>query len=241
MLSMGYYISPFFLTYKQAQALGGQVRKGETGLPVIKYGEFQKETGNILESGNPEKDTLRYIKGYTVFNSSQIDGIAFPELEKPSFTSSESVQRAKDIVANMPQAPKITEGNIARVCYSPSKDEVMIADRAYFKSEELFYLGVFHELIHATGHSKRLARQSLLKGSHIAESKTKLYAKEELIAEMGAAFLAAHAGIVVDDHQNSAAYLQGWANALSKKEHSKWIVQAASEAQKAVNFILGNA
>lgn len=241
MLAMGRYLNPFFLTYKQAQALGGQVRKGEKGMQVIKYGEFKKETGGTLENGKPEEASFGYLRFYTVFNAAQIDGIEIPEPKKPDFSPSERVAHAKAIVEQMPNPPEIEEGTIARVCYSPKDDRVQIAGRAYFKNEETFYLNLFHELIHATGHSKRLARESLLKGSHVAESKEKLYAKEELVAEMGAAFLAAHAGIVVDDHLNSAAYVQGWSRELSKKEHSKWIVQAASEAQKAVNFILGNA
>jgi antirestriction protein ArdC len=104
-----------------------------------------------------------------------------------------------------------------------------------FTSEPFFYKTLFHELIHATGHTNRLARKTLL------ENKSRrAYSEEELVAEMGAAFLAAHAEILEPDQmEESAAYLQGWLSVLRTKENRKWLVLAASQAQKAADYILG--
>ena len=112
--------------------------------------------------------------------------------------------------------------------------------RESFRSEEVFYQTLFHELVHSTGHATRLARKTLLenKGMKVCGEARKVYAKEELVAEMGAAFLTAHAGIILDDHQNSAAYLESWLKVLKVKENRRWIVEAAGQAQKAMNAII---
>ena len=106
--------------------------------------------------------------------------------------------------------------------------------------EERFFKSLFHEFCHASGHSSRLARKTLLENEGMMADGTgrQTYAKEELVAEMGAAFLTAHAGIVLDDFENSAAYLKSWLNVLKVKENRRWIVAAASQAQKAAEYIL---
>ena len=140
----------------------------------------------------------------------------------------------------MPDRPEIREGRGVGTCYDKGSDIVDIPHRAYFGSEEQFYESLFHELVHATGAAKRLARPTLLenKGRQAGDS-NKVYGKEELVAEIGAAFLMAHAGIVVAEHEQSASYLAGWLDILKVKQHRRWIVEAASQAQKAVSFILG--
>ncbi|MEJ6582138.1 MAG: zincin-like metallopeptidase domain-containing protein [Akkermansiaceae bacterium] len=127
-----------------------------------------------------------------------------------------------------------------RTCYNRESDVIDIPDRAYFDSEEKFYASLFHELVHATGSIRRLARPILLKstGIHGVGEAGQNYAKEELIAEIGASFLLAHAGIVEDAHEQNAAYLQGWLQVLKVQAHKRWIVEAASQAQKSVDFIL---
>jgi antirestriction protein ArdC len=95
--------------------------------------------------------------------------------------------------------------------------------------------------VHSTGHSSRLARKSLLENKGIdagGDTARKTYAEEELVAEMGASFLDAHAGIMEDELSNSAAYLQSWIDALHGKDAKNWIIRAASQAQKAANYIL---
>ena len=240
LLAMGGFTSPYFLTYLQAKSMGGQVRKGEKGSNITKCGTYQKKTGEKSPSGEEETISRSYLKGYTVFNASQIDGIDFPEIRKPDFIPSQKVARAKAIIAKMPNPPAIKEGIGTSTCYSPNKDLISIPDRAYFESEERFYKSLFHEVVHSTGAAKRLARPSLIKNKGLAAGVDKIYAKEELVAEIGAAFLCAHAGIVIAEHENSAAYLEGWLKVFRSKNNSRLIFEAAREAGQAVNWILGN-
>jgi len=113
--------------------------------------------------------------------------------------------------------------------------------RETFRAEWRFYKTMFHELGHGAGHQSRLARKSLLENRGMAATgeAAKTYGVEELVAEMTAAYLGAAAGIIEDDFDNSAAYLKGWMDVLKVSDHKKWLVQAASEAQKASDYILG--
>jgi antirestriction protein ArdC len=233
------YTSPYFLTFIQAKELGGHVKKGERGGMVVKYGTYTKEAegGNAQEATDEER---RYLKAYTVFNACQIEGIEFPApASLPKFTPSEQCARAREIVAGMPQRPEIKEG-MAVPCYRPATDSVHMPEQGYFESEEAYQSTLFHELAHATGHQSRLGRKSLLenKGIETEGEARKVYAEEELVAEMSASFLNAEAGIMEAEIGNSAAYLQGWIAALKSKDCKGWIVKAASEAQKAADFIL---
>lgn len=237
LLAMARFVSPHFLTYLQAQDLGGQVRKGERGFLVVKYGEYKKKNDS---NSTEETETRGYLKGYTVFNACQIEGIDFPEVTKPAFTPSQQVERARQIVATFPKGPEIREGRGTRTCYNRKNDCIDIPDRAFFDTEERFYESLFHEMIHATGAAHRLARPTLLKSAGIdaVGEARQHYGKEELVAEIGASFLASHAGITMDGHEQNAAYLQSWLQVLKVKENKRWIIEAASQAQKAVSFIL---
>lgn len=233
------YTSPWFLTFLQAKELGGHVRKGERGALVIKYGTYNKEEDNAAAEQETSA-TRRFLKGYTVFHASQIEGIQFPEPEAlPECKPSAACDRAREIVAGMPKAPKFGEGT-AIPCYRPGSDSVHMPERHYFTSEEAYYATLFHELTHSTGHASRLARKSLLenKGMLAEGEARKIYAEEELVAEMGASFLCAHAGIMEAEIANSASYLQGWIDALKSKDAKGWIIRAASQAQKASDFLL---
>lgn len=244
LLASAEYESPFFLTFIQAKELGGNVKKGEKGLPVVKVGTYIKaEDGTKtprLEDAD-EADKRLYLKHYTVFNASQIEGIEFPPLPKcETYTESEQAESARLIVEGMPNRPVINEGRKAKPCYIPSTDEVEMPGRATFRAEWRFFKTLFHELAHSTGHQSRLARKTLLENKGMASfgTEAKTYCQEELVAEMTAAFLGAHAGIIEDDFENSAAYLKSWLDVLKVSNHKKWLVQAASEAQKAANYIL---
>ena len=112
-------------------------------------------------------------------------------------------------------------------------------ERRYFIGDGQYFTSIFHELCHASGHSSRLARKSLLdnKGMNAGGEARKIYAAEELVAEMGASFLNAHAGIE-GELENSAAYLRSWIAALKSKDAKGWIIRAASQAQKAADYIM---
>jgi antirestriction protein ArdC len=233
------FTSPYFLTYIQAKELGGNVRKGEHGSFVIKYGTYTKE---IEGSSQPEQseEHRKYLKAYTVFHASQIEGITFPQSDGVSaLPATERGDRARALVAGMPNPPRFAEGS-AVPCYRRKSDSVNMPDRRFFTTEEAYYSTLFHELAHSTGHESRLSRKSLLENKGIdAEGEArKTYAEEELVAEMGASFLCAHAGIAEAEFENSAAYLQGWIDALKSKDAKGWIIRAASQAQKAADYIL---
>lgn len=233
------YTSPYFLTFLQAKKLGGFVKKGERGGLVVKYGTYTKENEGAVSPEATEEER-RYLKTYSVFNASQIEGVDFPQpAPLPKFTPSEQCARAREIVAAMPQRPEIKEG-VAVPCYRQHTDTIHMPERGFFGSEEAYCSTLFHELCHATGHQTRLARKSLMenKGIDASGEARKVYAEEELVAEMGASFLNAEAGIIEAEVKNSAAYLQGWIAALKSKDAKGWIVKAAGEAQKAADFIL---
>ena len=230
------YTSPFFLTFIQAKELGGHVRKGEHGSLVVKYGTYSKEDESA-EDG--EASPRRFLKAYTVFNASQIEGIDFPAPSPvAAVPPSDACNRARELIAAMPKAPAI-QGGHAVPCYRPKTDTVYMPEPQFFTDETSYYSTLFHELSHSTGHESRLARKTLMENKGIESTEgRKVYAEEELVAEMSAAFLNAHAGILEAELQNSAAYLQGWIDALKSNDAKGWIIRAASQAQKAANFIL---
>ncbi|MBK1883776.1 DUF1738 domain-containing protein [Luteolibacter pohnpeiensis] len=233
LLAMAGYTSPYFLTYRQALEMGGQVRRGESGYPVIKYGSYKRQ-----DQEDDEKPNL-YLRLYTVFNACQIDGINFPEPEPQPFTPSQRVGVAKSLVEGMVNPPVIHEGRSVRTCYDPRSDEIEIPNRSYFENEERFYKSLFHELVHATGSSKRLARKSLIDNKGRLAGNRVVYSKEELVAELGTAFVCAHAGIVMDDHDHSASYIQSWLRVLQSSDNRRWLIEAAAHAQRAADYLIG--
>jgi antirestriction protein ArdC len=232
LLGMAGYVSPWFLTYQQAQERGGQVRKGEKGYLVVKFGSYARELGE------GQQEMRKFLRHYVVFNASQVDGVEFPEPQRPPMTETGRTVAAGAIVANMPKLPEIHEGRRAKTFYNPKEDSIDIPSRSYFKSGERFYKSLFHELVHSTGAAHRLARKTLLENKGMWASDRTTYCKEELVAEIGAAFLCAHAGIVMDDHEDSAAYIQSWLKVLKQGDNKRWLVEASGHAQKAVDFIL---
>jgi len=220
------YESPFWLTFRQALQLGGNVRKGEKSCPVV----FWKQTTlEHKESGEPQN--IRLLRYYHVFNVAQCDGIKMATA--PMETSVNGVTKPEEIVAKMPQRPEIKHG-MTRAFYSPREDYVGLPVRERFEQAEGYYATLFHELVHATGHESRLNRTTITEKAGFGSNP---YCKEELIAEMGAAFLCGHAEITERTIDNSAAYLNGWLEQL--RNDKTLIVSAAAQAQKAADFILG--
>jgi antirestriction protein ArdC len=221
------YGSRYWLTYLQAQALGGIVKKSQHGSKVVfwRISEYRRE--ETEETENHKSILLRY---YTVFNLEQCEGIKSPE---PSPTIS-PIEQCESIVKSMLNPPGLTQD--ARACYWPSTDTVGIPVRSAFHSAEEYYSALFHEITHSTGHPTRVGREGIMGHNPFGSED---YSKEELIAEMGAAMLCGVAGIESRTLGNSAAYLQTWINKL--KSDSRLIVSAASQAQKAADYILGKA
>ena len=229
--------SPWWMTYRQAQERGGHVRKGEQGAMVVKYGTFSSKEEPAAGADAEAKRQGRFLRTFTVFNASQIEGIAFPETIHPATLSEDQRnQKAEAIVQAMPQRPVIRDGSGSHACYSKALDVIEMPPFSRFDSGESYYGTLFHELGHATGHPSRLNRESLNQHDGFGGE---VYSKEELVAEMCAAFVGIESDNVKDRHEQSAAYLNGWLTVLKAKDHRRWIVQAASHASKAADFILG--
>lgn len=232
MTHMSMYDSPFWVTAKQCIAQGGSITKGEKGTPIVFWSFRSKE--QLEEAKNAGKPIAPFlVRYYTVFNSDQCEGLVVPQIKQVDLADHERIEQCETIVKNMPKAPTIhTRGQQA--CYSPSKDDVYMPKLGAFTGAEEYYSTLFHELIHSTGHDTRLKRKEL---STITSMFSNSYAKEELVAECGAAFLCGKAGIENKTIDNSAAYLKAWLKRL--KDDPKLIVHAAQAAQKAADFVLG--
>lgn len=232
LLASSGFSSPYWVTYRQAESLGGHVRKGEKSTPVVFYSTFDRERPN----GALEASKAWVLRYYNVFNTAQCDGLTVPTVAEDTRMPHERIASAEAIVSGMPSAPAIEHGKDA-AWYRPSADVVGMPDLDRFTTAEHYYATLFHELAHSTGHASRLNRDTLTKTAHFGRSD---YSKEELVAEMGAAFLCNTAGIMhADIEDNTAAYLKNWIAAL--KGDSRLIVQAATKAQQAAEYILGTA
>ena len=225
LMSMSYE-SPFWLTFLQVTELGGYVRKGEKSCPVVFWKQLK-----IKDEETDEDRKIPLLRIYNVFNASQCEGLdMLPTAEEIPIVAA----KPADIVAKMPQPPTIKHG-MTQAFYSPSADEVGMPERERFENEAGYYATLFHELIHSTGHKSRLHRSTLIENTGFGSDP---YSREELIAELGGAFLCGHAEIVERTINNSAAYLQGWLKQL--RSERTLIVQAAAQAQKAADYIIGS-
>ena len=253
----GAFRNPYFLTFNQIKKHGGHLKKGTRGYEVVYYSiryivPADKNTGRKAYSSTNAHKVIDYlaknklsedivtripmIRYYNVYNGASIEGIDF-QLDKLQIgravpdTASEN-QAAALIVENYPNPPAIKhEGN--RAYYSPSDDYVKMPKKEQFDSINDYYRILFHELTHSTGHDKRLDR-----GIHLMLEKED-YAKEELVAEFGAVFLSAWAGIMWYTNKNHAVYLKNWNSAIKEAENdNKFLMKAASLAQQATDYIL---
>jgi antirestriction protein ArdC len=216
--------SPHWLTFKQVGMLGGRVLRGEKSLPVV----FWK----ILEEpGEGEVKKIPFLRHHGVFNTEQCRGLPpLPEPEaRPPFSP---LARCAEVLSGMPGPPSIIHG-WRHAAYSPSLDQIQMPDPSAFESPESYHATLFHELAHATGHSSRLNRPEIA-GPGAFEPGP--YAREELVAEMGAAFLCGHSGIAPSTLGQSAAYIQGWLGQL--RADRRLLARAAAQAQKACDHIL---
>jgi len=221
-LGMSGYSQPIWASYKQWEDLGGTVKKGEKGTQVVFYSKVAKKEIKATDT-HPELLAYNLLKTYYVFNIDQVDGI---EIEKP-----------KPIIAEFNPVPALedrvikTGANIkhggGRAFYMPSTDSITMPEKETFLTESHYYGTLLHELTHWSGAKHRLDRT---KGKRFADT---AYAFEELVAEMGAAFLCADYGIQGElQHSN---YIASWLKCL--KEDNKAIFNAAALAQKSANFI----
>jgi len=227
------YASPYYLSLKQVLTKGGRVKKEEFGkkhlVVFYKFLKSKKQDGTN-QDGSPKFKTFPILRYYNVYNVEQCEGVKYPQIE--ANTDLKSIDVAEKIITNMPNAPVITHDE-NRAVYYPGTDSVVIPKLGLFDSAEEYYATTFHELVHSTGHKSRIGRDGI---THDVMEKGS-YSKEELIAEIGAAFLANICGIDGKTFDNSVAYVQGWMKRL--EDDNKLIVRAASAAQRAADYIQG--
>lgn len=227
------YESPYWLTFKQARALGGHVRKGEHGTPVILWKPVTR-TAEDPKTGEEVRRPGMVLRHYTVFNVTQCELPA--EAVPPTVRGGEAfepIEECERIVGAFQGPPTLQVGG-SRAFYRPSADSVTMPERAAFKSGPAYYATLFHELGHATGHPSRLNRKGL---ADLCPFGSTNYSREELVAEMAAAFLCGRAGIEPATIEDSAAYIAGWLRKLG--DDPRMVVIAAAQAQKAADWILG--
>ena len=216
------FTSSAWLTYKQAQAAGGQVRKGEKGTAITFYKPIQ-----IDDDG--EEKTIPMLKTFTVFNVDQIDGIevATPEEQPKEFTADQKTEAAVRLFECYAERSGIgfSTGGVYAF-YSPSHDTIQMPERETFTKESGYAATLLHEAVHSTGHGDRLDR--------LKDTSKRGYAFEELVAEIGAAFLCCDLGIT-NEMENHASYIDSWLKAL--KDDRTLIFKAAAKASKAYELI----
>src|SRR5499433_698399 len=220
--------SNYWLTFKQAQALGGNVKGQRTEMVV-----FWKLLEKAAQNPTPENeiDYIPMLRYYRVFNLDQVTGIKKPSLENlPAF---QPIKEAEDVAARYQEQIEMIHGG-SRAYYQPSNDWIRMPEKETFDGAEEYYSTLFHEFTHSTGHKTRLNRPGIVETHYFGDE---IYSKEELIAEMGAAMLSGVVGIENKTIKNSASYIQSWLGKL--KEDKKLVVHAAAAAQKAADFILG--
>jgi antirestriction protein ArdC len=226
--------SPFWMTYRQAGELGGHIRQGERSTPVIYYKFLEKRDANekpiFTAKGKPA--SIPFIRWSNVFNLDQTEGVRAPELP-PAPETMPALARAEALVQQAKLCPVRQEGFAA--AYSPRDDMIRMPPPGMFRSSEEYYHTLFHEMTHATGHTSRLDREGITNPIKFGSER---YSKEELIAELGAAFLSNEAGILDQVvFENSAAYVSSWIMKL-EDDHTL-LISAASQAQRGFDWVTG--
>ena len=227
------YASPYWLSFKQCKQVGGSVRKGEKSTMIV----FWKQTviKNKDNDGNETSKTIPLLRYYRVFNVEQCDGIDEKKIPVIDVNLDfQPLEQCDAVVGGMQKRPNIHHKE-QRAYYSPKNDFVNMPKKESFVNEEFYYAVLFHELGHSTGHDSRLERK---KFNEWAPFGSDSYSKEELVAEMTAAFLCGHCQIERETLDNAVAYINSWVRKF--KEKPKMVVLAAAAAQKASDYILGN-
>jgi antirestriction protein ArdC len=223
--------SKYWLTFNQCSKLGGRIKAGSKST-FVTFWNIGEERLNPKTGKLSSPFLLRY---YRVFNLAQTEGIDLPRavFERNKRSNFEAIESAESLAESMPNPPSFEVSDHA--WYSPSQDRVGMPSRSLFNSPAEYYSTLFHELTHSTGNAKRLHREDFDKPSQFGSES---YSKEELIAEMGSAFLCGLSGIERETIPNSAAYLKTWISRL--KADNRLLLTAASAAQKAADYISRN-
>jgi antirestriction protein ArdC len=231
LLSIQGHPSKWWATYNGWKSLGGQVRRAERGTAAILYKPLTKTKVN--DEGEEEKSSFALLKTFTLFHLSQVDGDLkqFRDTPRPN-TGTPFVDYGPAEEAFAATRADVRFGG-GRAYYSPSEDYIQLPPKTAFEQAHEFYGVLAHETVHWSGSEKRLNRLS-----KFARFGNEAYAVEELVAELGAAFLSTELGVPhSDDLSNVTSYLNHWLTVL-QRDHSA-IFTAASAASKAADFVLG--
>ena len=224
------FAAPIWMTFKQALEFKAHIRKGEQGSLVV-YADKIIRTETDARTGEESEHAIPFMKGYTVFNVEQIDGLPDHYYAKPEVRT-DPVQR----IAHAETFFAATGANVVhggnRACYIPSTDNIHMPCIDFFRDAESYYATLAHEATHWTRHPSRLDRDFGRK--RIGDEG---YAMEELVAELGSALLSADLDLTPEVRDDHAAYIASWIKVL--KNDKRAIFSAASHAQRAAEFLHG--
>lgn len=217
---------PYYLTFDQAKCLGGTIRRGEKSTMVV----FWK----LLKHEDEDEKIIPLLRYYHVFNVSQTEGIDEKRIPKSDAYDHDfnPVKEAEFIIGNWNDRPLIIKGSDSAY-YEPARDRVCIPDPRTFLNDHQYYSTLFHELVHSTGHDKRLGRHARIKDHRFGSQD---YSQEELVAEFGASYLCGITDIQRQTIENNVAYIKSWIRAF--KNDPKVLIMSATQAQKAVDYIM---
>jgi antirestriction protein ArdC len=223
------YTRPIWMTFKKAQELGGCVKKGEKGTLVVYANKIVKSETD--DQGEETISAIPFLKGYTAFNVEQIGGLPEKYYKTPSH-SENTKARIEFVEKFIAETKAVIQHGGNKALYNPSQDMIQMPLSQAFPDSESYYATLAHEIMHWTNHPSRLDRQ-------FGEKRfgNSAYAMEELVAEIGSAFLCAALGITLETREDHAAYVQHWLSILKKDNRA--IFTAASHAQRAVNYLHG--
>ena len=222
------YASPIWMTFKQAADLKANIRKGEHGSLIV-YADKIIRTETDSTTGEEAARAIPFMKGYTVFNVDQIDGLPehFYGKPAPRGEAVQRIERAESFFAAT--GANVVHGG-SRACYVPSTDNIHMPCIDFFRDSESYYAVRAHETVHWTRHKSRLDREFGRK-----RFGDEGYAMEELVAELGSSFLSADLELTPEVREDHASYIASWIKVL--KDDKRAIFTAASHAQRAADFL----
>lgn len=224
------YEQNLFLTWDQLKKIGGSVNKDEHGHVVVFWKNVRKEKEEGAEENKAKTvPMLRYYKVFNIAQCRDIPANLIPELVNREV---DPILECEAVINGMPDCPVIKHKE-DKAFYHVELDYINMPKKKSFKSMEAYYSTFFHELVHSTGAEKRLGRKTI---TEMTEFGSEPYSIEELIAELGSAYLNSYTGILDKEIQNSVSYIQGWLTKL--RDDKRFIVQASGQAQRAVDYIL---
>ncbi|QYC11473.1 ArdC family protein [Brevundimonas nasdae] len=223
------YGAATWMTFRQALALGGHVRKGERGATVVYANQIVRQETD--EAGEENEQRIPFLKAYTVFNLDQIEGLpeTYAAVAPPAINPDHRIARAETFFTQC--SAEIRHGG-GCAYYAPEPDYVQMPLFECFESAEAYYATLGHEMTHWTRHATRLDRDFGRRRHGDAG-----YAREEMVAEIGSAFLCADLGLTLEPREDHAAYLASWLEVL--RNDTRFIVSAAAHAQRAVALLHG--